>query len=291
MESDGAMKADRRAALSVSCAPRMTCTSSQDFVIRAEAVSVRYLIRYHKSDVTLRETVVRTLDPRRFTGRRKNPRWSGVHWALRDVSVSLGPGDVVGFIGRNGSGKTTLLQALSGVFLPDHGRVESRGEISCLLSLGAGFNGNLTGRENVYLNGAVLGVPRAKIASKIEDVVEFSELGEFIDAPFRTYSAGMRSRLGFSIAMLVDPDVVILDEVIQAGDAAFREKAGTMLDRFRDGRKAVLIASHSMSLIRDQCDRVVWLDRGEIRMEGDPESVTTAYLEASKREKGRLGAG
>lgn len=266
-------------------------------MIRADSISVQYMIRYHKSDVTLRETVVRALDPRRFRFRSTpagshtgNAKWTGLHWALRDVTVELRPGEVVGFIGRNGSGKTTLLQALAGVFLPDRGRIESRGEVSCLLSLGAGFNGNLTGRENVYLNGAVLGVPRAKIASSISEVIDFSDLGAFIDAPVRTYSAGMRSRLGFSIAMLVDPDVVILDEVIQAGDAAFRQKAGTILDRFRDGRKAVLIASHSMDLIRKQCDRVFWLDRGEVRMDGAPEAVTAAYLEDSRREQGRLGA-
>ncbi|MFK7894884.1 MAG: ABC transporter ATP-binding protein [Myxococcota bacterium] len=279
---------------------------SDDILIRAEGLSVRYLIRYHKSDVTLRETLVRVLDPRRRAGRGAGQgssegagtgagtgdggRWSGEHWALKEVSLTVSAGEVVGFVGRNGSGKTTLLQTLAGVFAPDAGQLERRGEVSCLLSLGAGFNGNLTGRENVFLNGAVLGVPRGKIEARLEEVIAFSDLGNFIDAPVRTYSAGMRSRLGFSIAMLVDPDVVILDEVIRAGDEAFRAKAGNILDRFRDGRKAVLIASHSMDLLRKQCDRVIWLDRGEIRQVGAPDVVVDAYLEDTRNEQSRIGA-
>lgn len=265
----------------------MTATPPSQDLIEAESVSVQYLIRYQKADVTLRETLVRTLTPGK--ARARSGRWTGQHWALRDVSLRLRRGEVIGFIGRNGSGKTTLLQTLAGVFDPDAGRITRRGEVSCLLSLAAGFNGNLTGRENIFLNGAVLGVARARIEASIDEVIDFSDLGGFIDAPVRTYSAGMRSRLGFSVAMLIDPDVVILDEVIRAGDAAFREKAGNILDRFRSGRKGILIASHSMELIRSQCDRVIWLDQGRIRMEGEPEAVTSAYLEDSRAVKNRLG--
>lgn len=267
----------------------MTDTSPKPFAVRAENVSVQYMIRYFRSDVTLRETLVQTLDPRRW--RDDRTRWSARHWAIRDVSFALREGEVAGFVGRNGSGKTTLLQAVAGVFRPDRGRILRRGQVSCLLSLGAGFNANLTGRENIHLNGAVLGVGRAAIEAAIEDVIEFSDLGRFIDAPVRTYSAGMRSRLGFSVAMLVDPDIVILDEVIRAGDAAFREKAGSILDRFRERGKTVLIASHSLDLIEKRCDRVFWLDRGALRLEGPAAEVTQAYLEDSRREKSRLGAG
>ena len=266
----------------------MTTTNPDDIAICAENISVRYMIRYYRSYVTLRETIMKAIDPRHRRDRRS--RWSAAHWAIRNVSFSLRAGEVAGFIGRNGSGKTTLLQTLAGIFQPDEGRLVCRGDLSCLLSLGAGFNPTLTGRENVYLNGAILGVSNQKVKDSIDEVIDFSDLGSFIDAPVRTYSAGMVSRLGFSVAMLVDPDIVVLDEVIRAGDAAFREKAGNFLDRFKDRGKTVLIASHSMDLIRDRCDRVFWLDRGEVRMEGDPQDVTAAYLADAAHEKSRLGA-
>ncbi|MBY0399332.1 ABC transporter ATP-binding protein, partial [Myxococcota bacterium] len=189
-------------------------------VIEAERIGVRYVVHHQRANATLRATLVETLDPRRWHAA-VEARRAHVHWALRDVSFALARGEVVGVIGRNGAGKTTLLQTLAGVFLPDEGRLVRRGEVSCLLSLGAGFNGHLSGRENVYLNGAVLGIARARIAERLDEVIEFSDLAAFIDAPVRTYSAGMRARLGFSVALLVDPDVVILDEILRVGDAAF----------------------------------------------------------------------
>jgi len=261
----------------------------EEIVIDAERISVAYPIHYRRASVTLRETLVRAFDPSRLRGTGRRAR-SELHPALSDVSLSLRRGEVLGVIGRNGAGKTTLLQALAGVFLPDSGRIVRRGRVSCLLSLGAGFNGNLTGRENVFLNGAVLGIERARIAERLDQVIAFSDLGAFIDAPVRTYSAGMRARLGFSVALLVDPDVVILDEILRVGDAAFREKAGTILDRFRAARKAIVLASHSMDIVRRHCDRVLWLDRGRIRAEGAPAEIAQAYLEDARREQDRLGA-
>ncbi len=269
--------------------PASTPVSADDVILEADRISVRYTIRYQRANVTLRETLVHALDPRRLT-RRAGASRTQHHWALRDVSVALRRGEVVGVIGRNGAGKTTLLQTLAGVFLPDEGRLVRRGRVSCLLSLGAGFNGNLTGRENVFLNGAVLGIAGARIADQLDSVIAFSDLGPFIDAPVRTYSAGMRARLAFSVALLVDPDVVILDEILRVGDAAFREKAGSILDRFRAGGKAILIASHSMDIVRRHCDRVLWLDRGAIRASGAPAEITGAYLEDARREQDRLGA-
>ncbi len=262
---------------------------SDEPLIEASAISVRYGIRFQRAQVTLRETLVRSLDPRQWRGLASRSR-SEDHWALRDVSLSISRGEVLGVIGRNGAGKTTLLQTLAGIFLPDEGRLVRRGRISCLLSLGAGFQGNLTGRENIHLNGAVLGIARARIEEELERVIAFSDLGAFIDAPVRTYSAGMRARLGFSVALLVDPDVVILDEILRVGDAAFREKAGSIVDRFREDRKAIVLASHSMDIVRRHCDRVLWLDRGAIRAEGQPEDVTRVYLEDAHREQDRLGA-
>ena len=269
--------------------PESTPVAADDVLLEVDRISVRYTIRYQRANVTLRETLVNSLDPRRLARRARAARTQH-HWALRDVSLSLRRGEVVGVIGRNGAGKTTLLQTLAGVFLPDQGQLVRRGRVCCLLSLGAGFNGNLTGRENVFLNGAILGIAGARIAEQLDSVIAFSDLGPFIDAPVRTYSAGMRARLGFSVALLVDPDIVILDEILRVGDAAFREKAGSILDRFRAGRKAILLASHSMDIVHRHCDRVLWLDRGVIRASGTPAEITGAYLEDAHREQDRLGA-
>lgn len=263
--------------------------TSEPAQIEAERIGVKYVVQHQRANATLRSALVETLDPRRWRAAAEARR-AQVHWALRDVSLEVARGEILGVIGRNGAGKTTLLQTLAGVFLPDEGRLVRRGEIACLLSLGAGFNGNLSGRENVYLNGAVLGVSRGRIAEKLDEVIAFSDLGTFIDAPVRTYSAGMRARLGFSVALLVDPEVVILDEILRVGDAAFREKAGSILDRFRAGGKSIVIASHSMDVVRRHCDRVLWLDRGRIRAVGMATEVTAAYLEDARREQDRLGA-
>jgi len=257
--------------------------------IEAERIGVKYVVHHQRANATLRAALIETFDPRRWRASAEARR-AHVHWALREVSLQLARGEVLGVIGRNGAGKTTLLQTLAGVFLPDEGRLVRRGDVSCLLSLGAGFNGNLSGRENVYLNGAVLGVAGERIADKLEEVIAFSDLGTFIDAPVRTYSAGMRARLAFSVALLVDPEVVILDEILRVGDAAFREKAGSILDRFRAAGKSIVLASHSMDIVRRHCDRVLWLDRGSIRAAGSPAEVTAAYLEDARREQGRLGA-
>ncbi|MFO0689648.1 MAG: ABC transporter ATP-binding protein [Myxococcota bacterium] len=257
--------------------------------IEALRIGVRYVVRHQRANATLRAALVETFDPRRWRAAAEARRVHD-HWALREVSLELARGEVLGVIGRNGAGKTTLLQTLAGVFLPDEGRLVRRGEVSCLLSLGAGFNGNLSGRENVYLNGAVLGIPRRRIDERLESVVAFSDLAAFIDAPVRTYSAGMRARLGFSVALLVDPDVVILDEILRVGDAAFREKAGSILERFRGAGKSIVLASHSMDIVRRHCDRVLWLDRGRIRAVGAPPEIAAAYLEDARREQDRLGA-
>lgn len=263
--------------------------ASERALIEAERIGVRYVVRHQRANATLRAALVERFDPRRWRAAPEMRRGQ-THWALREVSLRLGRGEVVGVVGRNGAGKTTLLQTLAGVFLPDEGRLVRRGSVSCLLSLGAGFNGNLSGRENVYLNGAVLGIARARIAERIDEVIAFSDLADFIDAPVRTYSAGMRARLGFSVALLVDPEVVILDEILRVGDAAFREKAGSILDRFRAGGKSIVLASHSMEIVRRHCDRVLWLDRGRVRAEGPPEEIISAYIADARQEQDRLGA-
>ena len=261
-------------ALSVAPAPRETL--AREASVLASDVGVRFLIRYHRQEVTLRETFVRVIDRWRKR-QREAARWTAEFWALRGIDLAAYPGECVGLVGRNGSGKTTLLKTLAGICGADRGHVQVRGTIGCLMSFGVGFKPNLSGRENVYLNGSLLGLSQREIDERYEDVVAFAELGDFIDAPVRTYSAGMKGRLGFSIAVNIDPDVLLLDEVLSVGDAGFRAKAGSILDRFRRAGKTVIIASHSMQLIRERCTRAVWLHAGAIRMAGDPGAVTAAY--------------
>ena len=258
--------------------PSTSEISRAQSVIDADDLWVGFLIRYHRAEVTLRETFVRLLDNFRRNGD-QDSRWRQKFWALSGVTVRVTPGEVLGVVGRNGSGKSTLLRTLAGILTPDVGQLTVRGRVGCLMSFGVGFKPNLSGRENVFINGSMLGLTQAEVKSRLQKIIDFSELGDFIDAPVRTYSAGMKGRLGFSIAIHIDPDILLLDEVLTVGDAAFREKAGSILDRFAEANKTVVIASHSMDLIRQRCTRAIWLDRGTIIMEGEPEAVCDAYAQ------------
>ena len=215
----------------------------------------------------------------------RGSRWRQEFWALRGITFRASPGDVIGVIGPNGSGKTTLLKTLAGILSADRGRAIVSGRIACLLNLRAGFNSHLTGRENIYLNGTMLGLRRGFINERLSQILELSELGDFIDAPVHTYSAGMLARLGFSIAIHTEPDVLLLDEVLGAGDARFRSRTGSILERYRDGRRTIVLANHSMEMIRKDCNRVVWLEAGTIRMDGSPNEVTEAYLADAKARR------
>lgn len=246
--------------------------------IVADDISVGFLIRYHRNEVTLRETFVRLVDRLRP---RRDQKWQERFWALRNVSLDVHPGEVVALIGRNGSGKSTMLKTLAGIIHPDQGSVSVRGRVGCLMSFGVGFKPNLSGRENVFINGSILGLPEAEIRERLDAIIDFSELGEFIDAPVRTYSAGMKGRLGFAVAVNIDPDVLLLDEVLTVGDAGFKAKAGSLLDRFRANNRTVVIATHSMSLVKQRCTRAIWLDRGQIRAVGAPEELAEAYTAAT----------
>ncbi len=249
-----------------------TVTASPSIIV--EDLWIRFMIRYFQREVTLRETLIRGLRPGR--------RWREQFWALRGINLTAYPGDVVGLIGANGSGKTTLLKTLAGVFGADRGRAIVRGKTASLLSFGIGFNPNLSGHENIYLNASLLGMSKRTIDDRIERIVDFSELGKFIQAPVRTYSAGMRARLGFSIAIETDPDVLLLDEALGAGDQAFRAKAGTTLERLRGDNKTVVLANHNLTLILESCTRVAWVDAGKIRMIGGPAEVVDAYRSSLK---------
>jgi ABC-type polysaccharide/polyol phosphate transport system ATPase subunit len=201
-------------------------------------------------------------------------------WALRHVSFTVREGEVLGVIGKNGAGKTTLLRLLVGVLYPDSGRITAKGRISSLLSLGVGFNSNLTGRDNIYLNGVYLGLTRSRIDKIFDDIVVFAELEDFIDHQVRYYSSGMRARLGFSIAVHVEPDILIIDEVLSAGDKDFRKKAEAKMRDFMTRAKAIVIASHSMKLIADMCDSALWLQKGAVRIQGPAAEVVDEYIKS-----------
>ena len=205
-------------------------------------------------------------------------------WALRHVSFSVEKGDTVGIIGRNGSGKSTLLRVIAGVYPPDEGYVTVQGKVSTLFSLGLGFQPELSGRDNIYLNGVMMGFTKKWVDKSIDIIIEFAELGDYIDMPVRTYSSGMRSRLGFSIAMHVDKDIVLIDEIMGAGDAAFRQKADAEMSRII-GEKTVLMVSHSMANIEKFANKVIWLNQGIIAAMGKPDDVIQKYLDAYNVKK------
>lgn len=200
-------------------------------------------------------------------------------WALKDVSFELKQGDRLGILGLNGAGKSTLLKVIAGVFKPSEGRVVRNGVIVPLLELGAGFDPNYTGRENIFLYGAVLGLPRGYIEEKFDEIVEFSELGEFIDVPLKNYSSGMKSRLGFSIATIVEPEILILDEVLSVGDAKFRKKSENKIKSMFNDNVTVLFVSHSLSQVRRICNKAIILDHGKLIAHGDIDEISAMYEE------------
>jgi len=201
-------------------------------------------------------------------------------WALRNVSFKVAEGETVGLIGRNGSGKSTLLRVIAGIYPPDEGRVSIKGRVSTLFSLGAGFQNELSGRDNIYLNGIMLGLPKTELERLVEPIIEFAGLGDFIESPVKHYSSGMRSRLGFAIAMHIENDILLIDEILGTGDASFHQKAETRLCEVI-GRRTVLLVSHSMSTVQKLCRRVIWLDKGSIAAEGESSEVIKQYLAAS----------
>lgn len=209
-------------------------------------------------------------------------------WAIRDISFSLAPGEILGVVGRNGSGKSTLLSTLAGVMPPDEGLVASFGGTPSLLTLGAGFEQELTGRENIYLNASYLGYDREFIESRFWDIVTFSELGSFIDVPIKKYSTGMRARLGFSIAAFTDPTTMLIDEVFGVGDVAFGEKSRKKMMEIVQGPRAIIIVSHGMGFLREIAHRVMWIQEGRIVKIGDPDTVTREYEDSYAADPGAV---
>lgn len=197
--------------------------------------------------------------------------------ALENVSFKVAQGETVGLIGKNGAGKSTLLKVISGILKPTKGKVARYGSIAPLLELGAGFDSDLTGRENIFLNGAILGYDEAFLKDKYNEIVEFSELGHFIDSPIRNYSSGMTARLAFSIATAVKPEILIVDEILSVGDAAFKEKSRKCMLELMTGGTTVLFVSHNIAQIRKMCDRVVWLEHGAVRAIGKASDICDLY--------------
>lgn len=275
-------------------------------LVACRGVSVRYAIRYHYS-ATFKDSLFQSV--RRLVGRGQgldsdeaqkaagDGPGRGAHagsgedeaarsgrgirsfQALDGIDLEIHPGDVVGLIGRNGAGKSTLLRHLAGIEEPDVGVIERHGTIGSLLNLSTGFKSELSGKENVYLRGAILGLPRSAVDALMPKIVDFCELGEFMYAPFRTYSAGMKARLGFAVAIHINPDVLLLDEVIGVGDEKFKRKAGSIFDHMGSGR-AIVLATHDSGTIKRYCNKCAWLDRGRIHRFGPADDVADEYMDA-----------
>jgi ABC-type polysaccharide/polyol phosphate transport system ATPase subunit len=200
--------------------------------------------------------------------------------ALNNVDLEVNEGEILGIIGRNGAGKSTLLKVVSRVLIPTEGRVRLRGRVSPLLELGAGFHPELTGRENIFLNGTLLSHSRREIESRLLEIIEFAELDAFIDSPLRTYSSGMVARLGFSVSTTWKPEILILDEILSVGDEAFRNKCKTRMEKYRDAGTTTLLVTHDSSTVESLCSRAVWLDHGEIKAIGPAKEVINMYRQS-----------
>jgi ABC-type polysaccharide/polyol phosphate transport system ATPase subunit len=222
----------------------------------------------------------------------KNLRPDETFTALDDVSLTVPKGRTLGVIGRNGSGKSTLLKLVAGISKPSSGSVRVDGRISALIELGAGFHPEISGRENVFINGIMLGLTKREVARRFDEIVEFAEMKEFIDAPVKTYSSGMYVRLGFAVAIHVDPDVLLVDEVLAVGDEGFTHKCLDKFAEFKRRGKTILLVTHSLGLVERFCDEALWLDRGRIKGSGDPKRIVGAYItDVEKREEQELAAG
>jgi ABC-type polysaccharide/polyol phosphate transport system ATPase subunit len=239
-----------------------------DIVIKLDNVTVRFRVPHEKIP-TFGEYAIRWMKGRGVTFSHFN--------ALNNVSFSIKKGQTIGIIGSNGAGKSTLLKVISRVIRPTQGRVLLRGRIAPLLELGAGFDYEMTGRENIYLNGAVLGFSQKNMAKYIENIVEFSGIREFIDAPVRTYSSGMVARLGFAIATHAQPEVLVIDEILSVGDAEFQQKSSARILNYHNSGSTILIVSHDISSIKQLCDYVIWLEHGSIKMLGNANDIVDQY--------------
>jgi ABC-type polysaccharide/polyol phosphate transport system ATPase subunit len=242
-------------------------TKKNESVIHLDSVSVRYRILRERYS-SFKEYMIQ-----RIRGRVQHQDF----WALRDVSLKVEKGEVFGIVGRNGAGKSTMLKVVSRVLHPTEGRVIVRGIVAPLLELGAAFHHELTGRENVFLNAALLGHTQREVEERFDDIAKFANIGEFIESPMRTYSTGMIARLGFSVATAWEPDILVLDEVLAVGDESFQAKCHEIINSFRENGATVLLVSHNTHTIRSICQRAAWINEGVIQVVGDPGEVVRQY--------------
>jgi ABC-type polysaccharide/polyol phosphate transport system ATPase subunit len=254
--------------------PRMD--THADLAIDARDVGVRYDLRFNRK-TTLRGSIGQVL------GRGGSDKF----WALRHFDLHVQRGESLAVIGPNGAGKSTLLQVLAGIIHPSEGVVDVYGHVSGLLTLGAGFDKDLTGRDNILLGGAFLGLDDAVTRQLLPSIIQYAELGDFIDAPLKTYSSGMRARLGFAIATSVDPDILLLDEVLATGDANFRAKSKTRVIEIVSAAKAVVLVTHDMNWVTEYCNRAVLIERGELVMEGEPAAVVELHQAHTEEARAR----
>ncbi|TFD57580.1 ABC transporter ATP-binding protein [Cryobacterium sp. Hh38] len=203
-------------------------------------------------------------------------------WALNDISFDINTGETFGLVGDNGSGKSTLLKCMAQILYPDKGSITMKGRVAALLEVGSGFHPELSGRENIFLNGSILGMAKQEIVKKFDSIVDFSGVSEFIDQPVKNYSSGMYVRLGFSVAIHVDPDILLVDEVLAVGDETFQQKCADKFVEFRREGKTVIIVSHALGTMMTMCDRLAWLSHGELQTVGNPESVVAKYRGVAK---------
>ena len=258
----------------------MTAPSRSRLAIDVQDLGIEYSLKFTRK-TTLRGSFSKML--RRSDGEQS-------FWALRHLNVRLVHGESLAVIGPNGAGKSTLLQVLAGILTPSEGAVDVYGNVSSLLTLGAGFDQDLTGRENILLGGAFMGIDHREMGRRLDGIIEFADIGEFMDAPIKTYSSGMRARLGFSIATSVDPDILLLDEVLATGDQVFRAKSKARVLELVKAAKAIVLVTHDMNWVTEFCNRAMLIERGRVILEGNPAEVVALHQQHSEEETARKAA-
>ena len=246
-------------------------SKDRDCAIKVDNVTKKFKVYYDKAN-TLKERIV-------FW---KNKNSSEERTVLKNIDLEIKKGETVALIGVNGSGKSTLLKLMTKIIYPTQGKIVTYGKLTSLLELGAGFHDDFTGRENIYFNASIFGLTHSEIDDRIDDIIEFSELKDFIDNPVRTYSSGMYMRLAFSVAINVDADILLIDEILAVGDQHFQDKCFNKLKELRDSDKTIVIVSHSLDSIRKLCTRGIWINNGQVRMDGNIDEVTDKYLKECK---------